>query len=38
MVVQQAGVAIAGEVADILRRDEDLITRLTDCRRKKLPG
>ena len=29
----QAGVAIAGEVADILRRDEDLITRLTDCRR-----
>ena len=24
---------MAGEVSDILRRDEDLIARLTDCRR-----
>ena len=27
----QAGVAVAGEVTDILRRDEDLITGVTDC-------
>src|SRR5271157_2547360 len=25
------GVAVAGEVTDILRRDEDLITGVTDC-------
>jgi hypothetical protein len=29
----QAGVAIAGEVTDILGGDNDLITRLADCRR-----